>query len=157
MNGVFEVGGSVIWLQQAGRQAEKWVSCCGGWLAGSDASSWLFLNTRTSGFDWRHKHLPCGNVRDHRKPWSGNKLAPNPRQDRPSVGRQSAALTEEGREPSGWAMGFRKKNKSPPVLSHEFAIQNHADMVSCLAMIILLGLMFEVRWMQRGRCWELRC
>lgn len=42
-------------------------------------------------------------------------------------------------------MGFRKKNKSPPVLSHEFVIQNHADMVSCLAMIILLGLMFEVR------------
>uniref|UniRef100_A0A3P9L858 Translocating chain-associated membrane protein n=1 Tax=Oryzias latipes TaxID=8090 RepID=A0A3P9L858_ORYLA len=41
-------------------------------------------------------------------------------------------------------MGFRKKNKSPPVLSHEFVIQNHADMVSCLAMIILLGLMFEV-------------
>lgn len=41
-------------------------------------------------------------------------------------------------------MGFRKKNKSPPVLSHEFAIQNHADMVSCLAMVILLGLMFEV-------------
>uniref|UniRef100_A0A3Q4B229 TLC domain-containing protein n=1 Tax=Mola mola TaxID=94237 RepID=A0A3Q4B229_MOLML len=41
-------------------------------------------------------------------------------------------------------MGFRKKNKSPPVLSHEFMIQNHADMVSCLAMIILLCLMFEV-------------
>lgn len=41
-------------------------------------------------------------------------------------------------------MGFRKKNKSPPVLSHEFVIQNHADVVSCLAMIILLGLMFEV-------------
>ncbi|CAB1336216.1 unnamed protein product [Coregonus sp. 'balchen'] len=40
-------------------------------------------------------------------------------------------------------MGFRKKNKSPPVLSHEFVIQNHADMVSCVAMIILLGLMFE--------------
>ncbi|KAJ3586356.1 hypothetical protein NHX12_012756 [Muraenolepis orangiensis] len=41
-------------------------------------------------------------------------------------------------------MGFRKKNKSPPVLSHEFVIQNHADMVSCLAMAVLLGLMFEV-------------
>ncbi|MGH0183881.1 UNVERIFIED_CONTAM: hypothetical protein FKN15_013204 [Acipenser sinensis] len=40
-------------------------------------------------------------------------------------------------------MGFRKKNKSPPVLSHEFVIQNHADMVSCVAMVILLGLMFE--------------
>ncbi len=42
------------------------------------------------------------------------------------------------------AMGFRKKNKSPPVLSHEFVIQNHADMVSCVAMVVLLGLMFEV-------------
>ncbi|CAB1329383.1 unnamed protein product [Coregonus sp. 'balchen'] len=41
-------------------------------------------------------------------------------------------------------MCFRKKNKSPPVLSHEFVIQNHADMVSCVAMVILLGLMFEV-------------
>ncbi|XP_077464355.1 translocating chain-associated membrane protein 1-like 1 isoform X2 [Stigmatopora argus] len=41
-------------------------------------------------------------------------------------------------------MGLRKKNRSPPVLSHEFVIQNHADTVSCLAMIILLGLMFEI-------------
>ncbi|XP_052396857.1 translocating chain-associated membrane protein 1-like 1 [Carassius gibelio] len=41
-------------------------------------------------------------------------------------------------------MGFRKKSKSPPVLSHEFVLQNHADMVSCVAMVILLGLMFEV-------------
>ncbi|XP_076875116.1 translocating chain-associated membrane protein 1-like 1 [Brachyhypopomus gauderio] len=41
-------------------------------------------------------------------------------------------------------MGFRKKNKSPPVLSHEFVVQNHADMVSCVAMVVLLGLMFEV-------------
>ncbi|EMP35739.1 Translocating chain-associated membrane protein 1 [Chelonia mydas] len=41
-------------------------------------------------------------------------------------------------------MGLRRKNKSPPVLSHEFVIQNHADAVSCLAMGLLLGLMFEV-------------
>ncbi|ETE70489.1 Translocating chain-associated membrane protein 1, partial [Ophiophagus hannah] len=41
-------------------------------------------------------------------------------------------------------MGLRKKNKSPPVLSHEFVIQNHADAVSCLAMGLLMGLMFEV-------------
>lgn len=53
-------------------------------------------------------------------------------------------LTSAGRESCRLAMGFRKKNKSPPVLSHEFVIQNHADMVSCVAMIILLGLMFEV-------------
>lgn len=57
----------------------------------------------------------------------------------------------EGREPRWWAMGFRKKNKSPPVLSHEFVIQNHADMVSCLAMIILLGLMFEVQCDRTGQ------
>ncbi|XP_042321870.1 translocating chain-associated membrane protein 1-like 1 isoform X3 [Sceloporus undulatus] len=41
-------------------------------------------------------------------------------------------------------MGLRKKNKSPPVLSHEFIIQNHADAVSCLVMGLLLGLMFEI-------------
>uniref|UniRef100_A0A3B1KA88 Uncharacterized protein n=1 Tax=Astyanax mexicanus TaxID=7994 RepID=A0A3B1KA88_ASTMX len=42
-------------------------------------------------------------------------------------------------------MGIRKKsNKNPPVLSHEFVIQNHADIVSCVAMLFLLGLMFEV-------------
>ncbi|XP_025925726.1 translocating chain-associated membrane protein 1-like isoform X5 [Apteryx rowi] len=41
-------------------------------------------------------------------------------------------------------MGLRRKNKSPAVLSHEFVIQNHADAVSCLAMGLLLGLMFEV-------------
>ncbi|XP_061777855.1 translocating chain-associated membrane protein 1 isoform X2 [Nerophis ophidion] len=42
-------------------------------------------------------------------------------------------------------MGIRKKsNKNPPVMSHEFVIQNHADIVSCVAMVFLLGLMFEV-------------
>ncbi|NP_001086625.1 translocating chain-associated membrane protein 1-like 1 [Xenopus laevis] len=42
-------------------------------------------------------------------------------------------------------MGIRKKSsKTPPVLSHEFIIQNHADIVSCLAMVFLLGLMFEI-------------
>lgn len=47
-------------------------------------------------------------------------------------------------------MAIRKKsNKNPPVLSHEFIVQNHADIVSCMAMIFLLGLMFEVR---RHRC-----
>uniref|UniRef100_A0A803U1L2 Translocating chain-associated membrane protein n=1 Tax=Anolis carolinensis TaxID=28377 RepID=A0A803U1L2_ANOCA len=40
-------------------------------------------------------------------------------------------------------MRLRKKSKSPPALSHEFIIQNHADAVSCLAMGLLLGLMFE--------------
>ncbi|KAI1902298.1 hypothetical protein AGOR_G00043290 [Albula goreensis] len=41
-------------------------------------------------------------------------------------------------------MGIRKKNKNPPILSHEFVIQNHADIVSCIAMLFVLGLLFEV-------------
>ncbi|XP_072513246.1 translocating chain-associated membrane protein 1 [Salminus brasiliensis] len=42
-------------------------------------------------------------------------------------------------------MGIRKKSsKNPAVLSHEFVIQNHADIVSCVAMLFLLGLMFEI-------------
>ncbi|XP_036742120.1 translocating chain-associated membrane protein 1 isoform X2 [Manis pentadactyla] len=42
-------------------------------------------------------------------------------------------------------MAVRKKSsKSPPVLSHEFILQNHADIVSCVAMVFLLGLMFEI-------------
>lgn len=42
-------------------------------------------------------------------------------------------------------MAIRKKSsKNPPVLSHEFVLQNHADIVSCVAMVFLLGLMFEV-------------
>ncbi|NXW26517.1 TR1L1 protein, partial [Phaetusa simplex] len=47
-------------------------------------------------------------------------------------------------------MGLRRKNKSPAVLSHEFVIQNHADIVSCLVMCLLLGLMFEVLGGARG-------
>lgn len=34
--------------------------------------------------------------------------------------------------------------KNPPILSHEFVIQNHADIVSCIAMVIVLGLLFNV-------------
>ncbi|ELK02368.1 Translocating chain-associated membrane protein 1 [Pteropus alecto] len=42
-------------------------------------------------------------------------------------------------------MAIRKKStKSPPILSHEFILQNHADIVSCVAMVFLLGLMFEI-------------
>uniref|UniRef100_A0A8C5L3T2 Translocating chain-associated membrane protein n=1 Tax=Jaculus jaculus TaxID=51337 RepID=A0A8C5L3T2_JACJA len=41
-------------------------------------------------------------------------------------------------------MGLRKKGtRNPPVLSHEFVLQNHADMVSCVGMFFVLGLMFE--------------
>ncbi|KAJ8020429.1 Translocating chain-associated membrane protein 1-like 1 [Holothuria leucospilota] len=44
-------------------------------------------------------------------------------------------------------MAIRRRGgttKNPPILSHEFIIQNHADIVSCLAMLILVGLMFQV-------------
>uniref|UniRef100_A0A3B3RPB5 Translocation associated membrane protein 2 n=1 Tax=Paramormyrops kingsleyae TaxID=1676925 RepID=A0A3B3RPB5_9TELE len=44
-------------------------------------------------------------------------------------------------------MAFRRRNKSYPFFSQEFLIQNHADIVLCLVVFILLGLMFE-----RGRC-----
>merc|ERR1711881_102667 len=36
------------------------------------------------------------------------------------------------------------KSKNPPVLSHEFVIQNHADIVACVAMGFVVGLMFQV-------------
>lgn len=55
-------------------------------------------------------------------------------------------------------MGIRKKtNKNPPVMSHEFVIQNHADIVSCVAMVFLLGLMFEVNpiHMLNGDSWSM--
>merc|ERR1712179_359626 len=37
-----------------------------------------------------------------------------------------------------------KSGKNPPILSHEFVIQNHADIVSCVAMVFVMGLMFQV-------------
>ncbi|CAG9796597.1 unnamed protein product [Diatraea saccharalis] len=37
----------------------------------------------------------------------------------------------------------RKSNKNPPILSHEFVIQNHADIVSCVVMVFLVGLMVQ--------------
>ncbi|XP_045528034.1 translocating chain-associated membrane protein 1 [Pieris brassicae] len=37
----------------------------------------------------------------------------------------------------------RKPNKNPPILSHEFVIQNHADIVSCVVMVFLVGLMVQ--------------
>jgi len=38
----------------------------------------------------------------------------------------------------------RKSTKNPPILSHEFVIQNHADIVACVAMVFVVGLMFQV-------------
>ncbi|XP_074874893.1 translocating chain-associated membrane protein 1-like 1 [Buteo buteo] len=40
-------------------------------------------------------------------------------------------------------MRFRRKIRSPAVLSHEFIIQNHADAASFLVMALLLGLLAE--------------
>ncbi|KAJ2947882.1 hypothetical protein O0L34_g9670 [Tuta absoluta] len=37
----------------------------------------------------------------------------------------------------------RKSNKNPPIFSHEFVIQNHADIVSCVVMVFLIGLMVQ--------------
>lgn len=42
-------------------------------------------------------------------------------------------------------MAFRRRNKSYPFFSQEFLIQNHADIVFSLVIVILIGLMFEVR------------
>ena len=54
-------------------------------------------------------------------------------------------------------MGIRrpKSTKNPPILSHEFMIQNHADIVSCVAMVFVVGLMFQVRCFQTAASWSL--
>ncbi|CAO2580113.1 Translocating chain-associated membrane protein 1, partial [Lemmus lemmus] len=58
--------------------------------------------------------------------------------------RSRAEGAPAGTGTGGSTMAIRKKsNKNPPLLSHEFVLQNHADIVSCLAMLFLLGLMFE--------------
>jgi len=38
----------------------------------------------------------------------------------------------------------RAGSKNPPILSHEFVIQNHADIVACVAMVFVIGLIFQV-------------
>jgi len=38
----------------------------------------------------------------------------------------------------------RSGNKNPPILSHEFVIQNHADIVACVAMVFVIGLIFQI-------------
>ncbi|XP_046382519.1 translocating chain-associated membrane protein 1-like 1 [Ischnura elegans] len=40
--------------------------------------------------------------------------------------------------------GRKSSSKNPPILSHEFVIQNHADIVSCIAMVFVIGLMFQI-------------
>merc|ERR1712215_563575 len=41
-------------------------------------------------------------------------------------------------------MAVKKKTKNPPIFSHEFVIQNHADIVACVAMVFVVGLMFQI-------------
>ncbi|KAI5750428.1 hypothetical protein M8J76_015524 [Diaphorina citri] len=41
------------------------------------------------------------------------------------------------------ALKGRKPNKNVPIFSHEFIIQNHADIVSCVAMVFVIGLMVQ--------------
>lgn len=38
----------------------------------------------------------------------------------------------------------RKTTKTPPIFSQEFIIQNHADIMSCIAMVFVAGLMFQI-------------
>lgn len=47
--------------------------------------------------------------------------------------------------------GRKSANKNLPILSHEFVIQNHADIVSCVAMVIVIGLMVQVSVWPRPR------
>lgn len=44
------------------------------------------------------------------------------------------------------AAAGRTKKASPPILSHEFIIQNHGDIMSCILMLIVLGFMFQVKF-----------
>jgi len=43
-------------------------------------------------------------------------------------------------------VGFRKRpgTKVLPYLSHEFIIQNHGDIATCLCMVFIVGLMFQI-------------
>ncbi len=38
----------------------------------------------------------------------------------------------------------RNQKEGPPVFSHEFVIQNHADIISCLCMVVFMGLIPQV-------------
>lgn len=40
--------------------------------------------------------------------------------------------------------GRKKTGKNAPVFSHEFIITNHGDIVSCVCMVFMVGLMFQV-------------
>lgn len=38
----------------------------------------------------------------------------------------------------------RTKKSTPPILSHEFFIQNHGDIISSILIVFMLGFMFQV-------------
>ncbi|VDO26008.1 unnamed protein product [Haemonchus placei] len=42
------------------------------------------------------------------------------------------------------AAGGRHKKTTPPIFSHEFVIQNHGDIMSCVLMVFIVGLMFPL-------------
>merc|ERR1711970_990004 len=62
---------------------------------------------------------------------------------RASTDRQSVTSSETVNQSAGM-VAKGKKTKNPPILSHEFVIQNHADIVACVAMVFVVGLMFQV-------------
>ncbi|PIO56474.1 hypothetical protein TELCIR_22126, partial [Teladorsagia circumcincta] len=41
--------------------------------------------------------------------------------------------------------GGRHKKTTPPIFSHEFVIQNHGDIMSCVLMVFIVGLMFPLK------------
>ncbi|XP_035223388.1 translocating chain-associated membrane protein 1-like [Stegodyphus dumicola] len=43
-------------------------------------------------------------------------------------------------------MGLKRRSgtKNPPIFSSEFFIQNHADIISCISMVFVIGLLFQV-------------
>merc|ERR1712083_660576 len=66
-----------------------------------------------------------------------------PCQLRATTDRQSVRTSETISQSAGM-VAKGKKTKNPPILSHEFVIQNHADIVACVAMVFVVGLMFQV-------------
>merc|ERR1711887_55037 len=62
---------------------------------------------------------------------------------RASTDRQSVTSSETVNQSAGM-VAKGKKTKNPPILSHEFVIQNHADIVTCVAMVFVVGLMFQI-------------
>ncbi|CAD6195420.1 unnamed protein product [Caenorhabditis auriculariae] len=54
-------------------------------------------------------------------------------------GKKTKAMVEARR-----GGGARHKKATPPILSHDFVIQNHGDIMSCILMVFIVGLMFPL-------------